>query len=286
MHSGSIVDESAFTRELAGRDWVLPQSPGLIAGGGMFAGLCLYFDQLLESMAMRRGAVQHAYPAVISRNTLERVDYFDSFPGIATLAGEQHAITPAVCYHTYRTLERRSLATRPYRVTAVGACARWESGRMTASPERLWCFTMREEIFFGSPEDIQRECRALKTSLQRGFARAGVETAAQEATDPFFGGRSRGKLVLQKLKRLKVELRVALPEGRTMAIASINNHETFFTKRMEITFGDGTPARSGCAAIGLERCAYAFLLQNGLDAERWPAGVRKFLAGRKYREAR
>ena len=282
MHSGTIGDESPFARELAARGWLFPHESGLVTGAGIFAGLCQYFDHVLESIALRRGAIPHAYPALISQDILNKVEYFDSFPGVATPAGERHAISPAVCYHTYQVLERKSLPERPLRITAAGPCARWEAGRLTTTPERLWCFTMREQVFFGSAEEVVRECRAVERLLQRAFERAGVETVAEEATDPFFGAATRGKMVLQKLKRLKVELRATLTHGKTMAIASINNHETFFTGRMSISFEDGTPARSGCAAIGLERCAYAFLIQNGLDSGKWPAAVRRFLARRKY----
>jgi hypothetical protein len=278
MHSGTIADESAFADELKRRGWISTFEPGLMSSSGVFAIVCKYFDVLLETLALRRAALLCAYPTILPSAVLERLDYFTSFPSLATPAGERHVISPAICYHTYRDLEGSALTFHPYRVTAAGPCCRWEGEALTSTPERLWSFTMRELIFFGSAAEVTKECSTLERSLQRAFAKAGVATVATEATDPFFGDQSRGKLVLQRLKRLKIELRSPLPEGRTMAIASINRHEAFFTDRMRISFTDGTPAQSGCVAIGLERCAYAFLLQNGLAPEAWPQAVRRFVS--------
>jgi seryl-tRNA synthetase len=285
MHSGTFEDNSTFARELAARGWMSAHEPGLVTTGGMLPALCYYFDHLLESIAIRRGASLHAYPAIIPRELLERLEHYTSFPGLATDAGEAHAISPAVCYHTYHALEGRELDSHPHRITAVGPCARYEGDRLTRSLERLWCFNMRELVFFGSSVEVERECKILEKALQRALAKGGIETALREANDPFFGGASRGKLILQKLKRLKVELHAPIANDSTLAIASINNHETFFTDRMNIRFADATPARSGCAAIGLERCAHAFLLRNGLDSAKWPADVRRFMTRRNYHAA-
>lgn len=246
-------------------DLVQPLGPGLIAGSGDFALLCRRFDALLERIALRRHACPVIYPPILSRETLERLEYFDSFPFTATPAGDYHVLSPAVCYHCYKALEGRALPSHPFRLTAAGSCARWEGEDLTASPERLWCFTMRELIFFGTPAEVVRECRSLERSLQRALLRAGLQTSGEPAADPFFGsGSARGKFLIQRLKRLKIELRAQFSEGRSIAVASINNHGTFFTERMRISLADGQPAHSGCVAIGLERAAYAALLQRGI----------------------
>jgi len=98
------------------------------------------------------------------------------------------------------------------------------------------------------------------------------------ATDSFFLGPSRGKFLLQKLKQLKHELRAPVGDGTDLAIASFNHHESFFTRRMNIRFADGTPAASGCVAFGIERWSYAFLSQNGLEIDGWPEPVRRFVS--------
>ena len=61
------------------------------------------------------------------------------------------------------------------------------------------------------------------------------------ATDPFFAPTSRGKAALQRMKALKHELVVRFPNGRTMAIASFNNHERFFGESFRISLDVGFP---------------------------------------------
>jgi hypothetical protein len=47
------------------------------------------------------------------------------------------------------------------------------------------------------------------------------------------------------------------------------------TDQIEITLPEGSPAHTGCIAFGLERIAFAFLAQYGLDIQLWPETVRK-----------
>jgi len=63
---------------------------------------------------------------------------------------------------------------------------------------------------------------------------------------------------------------VPLGEGDTLAIASFNDHETFFGEAYGIRLADGAPASTGCVAFGLERWLLAFLLAHGTVAARWP----------------
>ena len=44
---------------------------------------------------------------------------------------------------------------------------------------------------------------------------------------------------------------------------------------LNISLPDGSPAHTGCIAFGLERMAYAFLAQYGLETADWPEVVRK-----------
>jgi seryl-tRNA synthetase len=260
------------------RGWISVGGPGLIRCTGPFVALCSYFDAAFAALAWRRGAQFHAYPGVVSRQLLERLEYFSSFPGVATDAGECYVLPPAVCYQTYEHLADRELVHHPYRVTVAGRCSRFEGSRLTGSPECLWNFTMRELIFFGSDAEVAGERKALMRSVTGLLRKVGMTGTLAPATDPFFLGESRGKLLLQKLKELKLELRTEIRVGVDMAIASFNHHEDFFTRRMNIRLAGGGRAHSGCAAFGIERWSFAFVCQNGLDIETWPEPVRRFVA--------
>src|SRR4051812_16854904 len=140
--------DDLVTEGLLSRGWLAVSGPGLIACTGAFLALCDYFDGLFETLAYRRGAQPHNYPGIIPRQVLERLEYFTSFPGVATPAGDTHVLSPAVCYHTYQLLENYTFPRHPFVITAVGRCCRFEGSRLTRSPERLWNFTMREIVFF------------------------------------------------------------------------------------------------------------------------------------------
>src|SRR5262245_66150420 len=89
---------------------------------GRFLLLCRFFDGRLHGLARRHGAEEHCYPALISVETLRRLDYFSSFPQLATFAAHvrdrraareaagtgtpptraapSHVLSPASGYHT------------------------------------------------------------------------------------------------------------------------------------------------------------------------------------------
>ena len=73
--------------------------------------------------------------------------------------------------------------------------------------------------------------------------------------------------MLQRIKALKHELIVRFPNGRSLAVASFNNHERFFGDSFGITLESGEVAASGCVAFGIERWLLAVLAANGVGAE-------------------
>jgi seryl-tRNA synthetase len=97
----------------------------------------------------------------------------------------------------------------------------------------------------------------------------------ESANDPFFIGEFRKQVAFQSAFQLKYEIRARLPfKDSTLAVGSYNYHQDFFGRKLNITLPDGSPAHTGCVAFGLERMAYAFLAQFGLEAENWPQDMR------------
>ena len=234
---------------------------------GTPAALRDWFDEQFRTMALEAGAVERVFPSSISGATLGRAGFFEAFPDGASPAGTSAPadsfLPPAVCYHAYAALAGEVLGG-PALLTAAQTCAR-DADRGSDDDSRLWQFTMREIVFIG-PAPWVAEQRAAWTSRARAFAaRLQLASAVEPATDPFFGDVSRGRRLIQQLKQLKDELRLAIGP-RTIAAASFNSHETFFGSRFGLTLGDGTVAHSGCAAFGLERWTLAFLAQRGEDA--------------------
>lgn len=205
-------------------------------------------DARLAPLARSVGAIEMTFPSRISRATLERVENFSSFPGQAIANGDGF-IPPAVCHHAYELLRNVRLSRVPHVVTARNGCAR---GEAFYDDTRLREFTMREVIFFGPRGEVEKIRKRLLRASERLAREIGLEPETAVATDSFFLGTSRGKALMQKIKRLKLELRV---EG--IALASFNHHEDFFGTRMEIRLPNGEIAHSGCAAFGLERWVHA-----------------------------
>jgi seryl-tRNA synthetase len=158
--------------------------------------------------------------------------------------------------------------------TAVGNCFRYEAINLT-SLERLWNFTMREVIFVGAKDYVLENREIARQRMAQFFERIGLSYRVESANDPFFIGEFRKQAAFQSAFQLKFEVRASLPyKDSTLAVGSYNYHQDFFGRSLKISLPDGSAAHTGCVAFGLERIAFAFLAQFGLDPASWPAPVR------------
>jgi hypothetical protein len=229
--------------------------------------------------------------------TLARADYFRSFPQwltaashlsadegdlerVATaddpaaeartsLAPADSALLPAVCYHCYARFAGSTLEDSTV-VTAQQLCWRHEGERL-APLERGWAFSMRELVCLGSSDDVRAFLSRGRTRAVRLAVKLGLAAGIVEAEDPFFAPTARGKGLLQRVKGLKRELVLPLGGGRTIAAASVNDHEEFFGEAFDIRISSGEWASSGCVAFGVERWMLAVLAAYGPSARDWPA---------------
>lgn len=274
------------------RDDLWETAPGLIGLRGRTRALMERIASSLADIAHEETGGEWSVPPGISFETLERAQYFASFPqwltaashlssdnevleGIATskspaaaaksaMERPDAALSPAVCYHTYEALAGQCV-TSPTLMTAEGVCWRHEGDRLSPL-ERGWAFRMREIVCIGSDyyvEDFRQRWMTRAMDFARSF---GLEPEMTLATDPFFAPTARGKAALQRMKALKHELVVRFPDGRTMAIASFNNHERFFGESFSISLVGRTTAASACVAFGIERWLLAVLAAHGVDA--------------------
>jgi seryl-tRNA synthetase len=253
-------------------------------------------ESQLEELALLETANEWRTPAGVSFETLERAQYFASFPqwlstashlsgdesvlsGIASSAtpgaaarsavgAPETVLPPAVCYHAYAALAG-SVIDAPLLMSASGTCWRHEGDRLAAL-ERGWAFTMREIVCLGSERDV-RGLLDRGISLAEGLAyKLGLEVELGVASDPFFAPTSRGRAALQRIKGLKHELTVHFADGRPLAISSFNDHERFFGEAFDISLSTGDPASSGCVAFGIERWLLAVLVTHGTSPSDWP----------------
>jgi seryl-tRNA synthetase len=169
-----------------------------------------------------------------------------------------------VCYHVYAALAGSTIRTRRV-VTAQGCCWRHEGNRL-APLERGWSFTMREIVCIGT----EAECVAFRergTRITRWLASGlGLDSSIEPAEDPFFAPTARGRALLQRVKGLKLELRLPIGDGDSTAAASFNLHDQFFGEAFNIRLANGEPAHTACDAFGLERWLLATLLREETSA--------------------
>lgn len=257
--------------------------------------LALYrrLDAAFVRLAEREGAPEVMYPALLGASHLAKLDYFKSFPHLATFACTldrdpdnlgafargrgiderggvaltrldpvTEVLTPAACYHVYVDLAGQRLpAFRT--VTTRATCFRREAHY--APLERQWSFGMREVVGLGTAEEVKVFLARGRARVEQFVAALGLAIAWTPATDPFFDASANPKFLAQKLDPVKTEM---VHAGR-LAIGSINFHRNFFGETFAIEHA-GQPAFSGCIAFGLERWIRAILDVHGPDAAGWP----------------
>jgi seryl-tRNA synthetase len=295
--------------ELLARGEVSQEANGIYTLGPLLTRLIAFFENQFLALADSFSASPYRFPTLIPARYLERVNYFRAFPhsltfvthlredldvidefsqhaecdhqGLTTPPGSfatiQTLLSPAVCYHLYFALADKPLPGGQVVATAVGNCFRYEAINLT-SLERMWNFTMREVIFIG-PKDFVLDNREIaRQRMAQFFEQIELAYRVESANDPFFIGEFRKQAAFQSAFQLKFEIRASLPfKDSTLAVGSYNYHQDFFGRSLNISLPDGSPAHTGCVAFGLERIAFAFVAQFGLDPAGWPSQVRDHL---------
>jgi seryl-tRNA synthetase len=297
--------------ELKRREWVHELGRGQVGLAGPALRLAQLLDARCAALGMERfDAAPESYPALIPSDVLGRCGYFASFPQSVSLVSHlvedydlieefrlanagspqltvpraaalptpEACLTPAVCYHTYQSLEGRQLYGMGYAVTSMGKCFRYESKNITGL-DRLWDFSMREIVFLGTEGWVSAQRERAIQAVAEQVAEWDLDCVVETANDPFFPTVHTNKAYWQMRSDLKFEVRLGVEPGaagepRTIACGSFNLHENFFGKTFNITLPDGQPAFTGCVAWGLERWVLAAFTQHGYDPQRWPASIR------------
>jgi hypothetical protein len=156
----------------------------------------------------------------------------------------------------------------------MARCARYEAGKWEY-PFRLAGFEMAELVVVGTQAKIGElydEMRSFAPAMLRGL---GFDVQARPATDAFFigSGEGEGARLMQKLKGLKEEYTVRVG-AEEVALASLNRHETYFTRRFGIGAPGEPPLHSFCLAFGVERLTACGLLLWGVEESGWPEELR------------
>jgi len=249
-------------------------------------------DGIFSDWARCWNALEYRFPACVEARHLDRLDYFQSFPHLATfpvtldegqgnidkfarghacsehgtvklpkLSPTGHVLTPAACYHVYIELEGEALDGPRY-ITTRATCFRNE--KEYTPLERQWNFSMREIVCLGTASEVEQFLTRSTYVINHFAAAIGLPVEWADATDPFFSPATNPKYLFQKLEPVKRELIY----GEDLAIASTNFHRDYFGEAFAIT-RNGEHAYSGCVAFGMERWLSAFIGAYGVSREQW-----------------
>lgn len=244
--------------------------------GKIFLQVFKYFERTCYRLALQQNPVEYVYPIMIPTSYLRQCGYFSDHPQSATFMAppqpslareDEHVGKSAVCLHCYPHFENQTI-TDPMTMTTQGRCYRYGAGEMQ-NFENLWEFIMRESIYIGSPGYVRERLGDIRRLAEEWMSRLGINCWIETAGDPFFADRPKTLKISRLIRESKFELRCSLPKG-SVAVASFNFHGPHFSKAFNITHG-GSYAATGCAGFGIERLAYAFLSQYGLDS--WPRHI-------------
>lgn len=274
-------------------DGVSWDGAGNVTLEGAFLRLADELDRTFVAMAATWQAVEMRFPTLIAAAELERIDYFRSFPHLATfaaalgddesaiaafvaadpvtdgvvnvtaLAPVRHVLTPAACYHLYAR-HRGQRFDGPRYFTTQCACFRRETHYVPL--ERQWGFTMREIVCMGSAAQARDFLAAAASTIDELLTRIGLTALWQLATDPFFQPSKNPQYLMQRVDPTKHEL---VYDDR-LAIASTNLHHDHFGRAFDISGAAGEPVFTACVAFGIERWIAAYIGSFGQDETGWP----------------
>ena len=250
-------------------------------------------DAIFLSWAKEFQAVEYRFPQLLAVKHLDRLQYFKSFPHLATFAVtlekdkdklkhfsdnhivlengsmelsnvdlSTHVVTPAACYHAYVEFKGKEFQ-QPKIITTRGICCRCEDHYEIL--ERQWIFSMREIICIGTQKEVRDFLEDAKKKVDSFINKIGLDLKWVDATDPFFNPKNNPKYIFQKLEPVKREL---IFDNR-LAIASTNDHINYFGEAFNLT-RDGKILSSGCIAFGMERWLSAIVRTFGDDSKNWP----------------
>jgi seryl-tRNA synthetase len=293
--------------ELARSGEVLSLGDGLTGLRGSLLALFRFFEREFRGLAHDFGAEEHQYPAMIPAELLAEVGYIDHFPqhvtfcshlppslpllesvaanvranadaltaGIgARLAEPRHVLTPGVCLPCYRQFRGAVLEPGRVRVLTMQNHVYRYEGTNFRPLTRAWDFTVRDIVFFGDYEELNRLRGEVIDRALALCRELDLEVTVELAHDPFFLDASRDKAIYQRMGEVKYELLFRLPHrGEALAASSFNLHRDFYTSVYDTRRADGARAESACMGFGLERWLYGFLSQKGLDPRGWPPRV-------------
>lgn len=273
-------DKKSQYELLIDRGWILPQNDGRFIISEEFNRIMQLFDALFLIWAKEDGAVEYVYPDFYDMSDLNKCGYLGQFHNHCIfactsssdisddieLSSSNYINNPAVCMHCYIQYRNSVISDEhPVVITSKGRCKRNESSGFI-SLERMMDFTMREIVFIGDKDFVLSKRQVYIEKSKFLLKALGLEGTISLSNDPFFKKEDSIKAVYQRRFKLKYELALKnYDNGHNVAVGSFNYHNYNFSKAYSIKMTNGNLAHTACVAFGLERFAYTYITQIGMD---------------------
>lgn len=195
-------------------------------------------------------------PAIINKNVLEKIGYFDSFPhqiiGIKPLTEQNKydnmLLTPSACLHFYPMFGEKQIDNG---IFTTRARVYRNENKETDGQTRLIDFTVREIVVVGTIDDVMSKLNNIGNLIVEYGNSIGLNIKLEAASDPFYPSRENTiKKKLQLVNKQKMEMIINL-NGEKLSIGSINYHGFHFSKAFQ--FDRNNTIVTGCIGVGLER---------------------------------
>lgn len=312
--STSTINGENIFPELLAKHFARRISPGAFAYGGLFLDVFRYFcakvDAFGKELFSGHEYERYEVPELVPVSEYDRGEYFETFPhhimfesvmknNISTIdrfakngikdesifdemKRPQNVLRTAACMPIYVFLENAKITPeKPKLFLVSGKCFRNE-GNNVKELSRLNEFYMKEYVLVGLPEQTKTFIEEAKKLWDFWYDTFHLNCKSETACDSFFASNYKKLRVFQLMGDSKQEFKLSVPaDSEYVSCSSANFHRSHFTKIYNITNGEtGALCHSACIAFGIDRLAYAFLSQKGLDISKWEpetvAEIRRF----------
>ena len=299
--AAGTLQEQEFLTELIKEHHFLPTGePGIYGRGTEFEKVSVAINAFISSVSEGDHPETPRFPPLISRKTLEKAGYLQSFPNLCgavfSFAGNEATaislleranagrdwgeflsitdvvLTPAACYPLYPTLACRGLLPPEGLTFDLGGSYVFRN-EPSENPARLQVFRQREMVRVGNEEQVLAWRELWMRRAGEMFTQLELDASLQIASDPFFGRGGRLLANSQREQQLKFEVLVPIASPEATAVTSFNYHQEHFGCAFGIRLQDGSTARTACLGFGLERIALALFRKHGLQINSWPRGL-------------
>ena len=207
-------------------------------------------------------AIEIQIPALIEKDVLKKVGYFESFPdqivGITSFKKDLNGnfektindnlyLTPSACLHLYPIFGEKKIDKGIFTTKARV----YRNEKKYDGKFRLNDFTVREIVVVGKCEFVKTTLNLILKKLLYLAENLGLMVEMKNANDPFYPSRENEiKRKIQVLENRKFEMIVNI-DNELISIGSLNFHGTHFSKAFD--FDNNGSIVTGCIGIGLER---------------------------------